>query len=78
MANSTAIITDLTTLASASFTSASTAKAETLGGADLKGMASSALRDANSLREILTLIENSTDADDPQLTLLTSLLGALS
>jgi len=75
MANSTTLITDLTTLANSAPNAASVAK---IKGVDVAGMASSAFQSAAQTKASLKAIAAQLDASDPMLTLVNNLLGTLS
>lgn len=75
MANSTTLITDLTTLANDTSNSTSLAK---IKGIDIPGMASSAFQSAIQTKATLKAIAAQLDASDPMLTLVNNLLGTLS
>ena len=77
MANSTAVITDTTRLMETTYTSASITKA-----ADayvvLYNDAEAALANLTMAKQLLTQLADNLDSADPQLTLVTSILGTLS
>jgi hypothetical protein len=75
MANSTTLITDLTTLTNSVPNAASLAK---IKGVDVIGMASSAFQSAAQAKMTLKAIAAQLDASDPMLTLVDNLLGTLS
>jgi hypothetical protein len=78
MANSTEIITDLHTLAEATFTAASLTKALVTDDVDLVGMANSASTSGTDLKRKLQLIAANLDGADPALTLVNNILGTLT
>jgi hypothetical protein len=78
MANSTALINDLHTLAGSTFTATSVAKAHATDNIDLAGMAGTAAAAAADLKRALRLIAANLDTADPELTLANNILGTLS
>jgi hypothetical protein len=72
--NSTAVITDLKTLRTNPFTTAS----DTRSDCDLTGMASAALKSAEECKRALQLIAANCDSADPQLAAVANIIATLS
>jgi hypothetical protein len=70
--------TIITSLKSATASTANTLKSASAGGTDMPGMLALALSKADELKVCLTLIVRSTDSADPNLTTLNDILASLS
>jgi hypothetical protein len=70
--------TIISTLKSATSSTANTLKSAGAEGIDMQGMLALALSKANELKVCMTLIVRSTDAADPNLTALNDILASLT
>jgi hypothetical protein len=68
----------ITTLKTATSSTANTLKSAGSEGIDMQGMLALALSKANELKVCMTLIVRSTDAADPNLTALNDILASLT